>query len=159
MPTAGWWEALWPDPVAVPVKVGIKPDMDVIDLCAGDGWFMLQIAKLAPRVIAIDIDPALLEAARHRLGESGVENCDFVVGNAYDIRRLALAGRFRVSGKRFGVPDRSWLARSGETPLSPQNASRSSIGVHCRARKQPCWANRAAPERSCECRPIKRSGL
>jgi len=76
MPTAGWWEALWPDPVGVLIKVGVKSDRDVIDLCSGDGWFTLQIAKHAHHVIAIDIDPALLEVARHRLAEGGVENCD-----------------------------------------------------------------------------------
>ena len=39
--------------------VGITPGMEVIDLCSGDGWFTLQIAKLAPHVMAIDIDPEL----------------------------------------------------------------------------------------------------
>ena len=72
-------EALWPDPVGGLFKVGVRPDMDVIDLCSGDGWFTLQIAKLARNVVAIDIDSALLEAARHRLAESDAENCDFVV--------------------------------------------------------------------------------
>ena len=84
MPTAGWWEALWPDPVGVLVEAGLKSDMDVIDLCSGDGWFTLQIAKLARHVVAIDIDPALLEIACHRLRESGAGNCDFVVGDAYE---------------------------------------------------------------------------
>src|SRR5438132_220800 len=88
MPTAGWWEALWPDPAGVLAKVGVKPGMEVIDLCAGDGWFTLPIAKLARRVIAIDIDPAMLDLARHRLGESAATNCEFVAGDAYDIRQL-----------------------------------------------------------------------
>ena len=79
MPNAGWWEALWPDPAGVLVQVGIKPDMDVIDLCSGDGWFTLQIAKLARHVVAIDIDPGLLQIARHRLAENNTGNCDFVV--------------------------------------------------------------------------------
>ena len=50
MPTAGWWEALWPDPAGVLAAVGVKPGMEVIDLCSGDGWFTLQIAKLARHV-------------------------------------------------------------------------------------------------------------
>src|SRR5437764_2058284 len=85
MPTAGWWEALWPDPAGVLAAVGIKPDVEVIDLCSGDGWFTLQIAKMARHVTAIDIDPGLLEVARHRFNESAVSNCDFVSGNAYDL--------------------------------------------------------------------------
>ena len=36
MPTAGWWEALWPDPARVLALVGITPGMSVVDLCSGD---------------------------------------------------------------------------------------------------------------------------
>ena len=89
MPTAGWWEALWPDPAGVLTAVGIKPGMEVIDLCSGDGWFTLQIAKTARRVVAIEIDRNLLEVARHRRAESGVTNCDFVAGDAYELAKLA----------------------------------------------------------------------
>ncbi|HLK81069.1 MAG TPA: class I SAM-dependent methyltransferase [Xanthobacteraceae bacterium] len=121
MPTAGWWEALWQDPAGIVAKVGIKPGMEVIDLCSGDGWFTLQIARLARHVIAIDIDPALLEVARHRLAESGARNCDFIAGDAYDIARLwpqpvdfvFLANAFH------GVPDQPRLARSVRDALKP----------------------------------------
>jgi SAM-dependent methyltransferase len=74
MPAAGWWEALWPSPATVLAAVGISSGMDVIDLCRGDGWFTLQIAKLAKRVVAIDIDRQLLDVARLRLAENGVTN-------------------------------------------------------------------------------------
>jgi hypothetical protein len=37
MPTAGWWEALWPDPASVLAAVGLRLGMEVIDLCSGDG--------------------------------------------------------------------------------------------------------------------------
>ena len=121
MPTAGWWEALWPDPVGVLTAVGMKPSMTVMDLCSGDGWFTLQIAKLAKHVVAIDIDANLLNVARHRLAESGVTNCDFVAGNAYELTRLwprpvdfvFLANAFH------GVPDRERLARSVHDALAP----------------------------------------
>jgi SAM-dependent methyltransferase len=121
MPAAGWWEALWPDPAGIVAKTGVKPGLDVIDLCAGDGWFTLQIAKLARHVVAIDIDPALLEIARHRLAESGARNCDFIAGDAYDIAQLwpqpvdfvFLANAFH------GVPDRPRLARAVRDALKP----------------------------------------
>jgi hypothetical protein len=35
MPTAGWWEALWPDPAGVLAATGLTPGMDVVDLCSG----------------------------------------------------------------------------------------------------------------------------
>jgi len=121
MPIADWWKALWPDPARVLAKVGMKPGMDVIDLCCGDGWFTLHIAGLARRVIAIDVDPALLEVARRRLSESKLNNCAFVTGNAYDIRRLCprpvdfvfLANVFH------GVPDKPRLARAIHDVLKP----------------------------------------
>lgn len=114
MPTAGWWEALWPDPAGVLAAVGVKPGMEVIDLCSGDGWFTLQIAKIARHVIAIDIDPNLLEVARHRLTEGGVTNCDFVVGNAYELAKLVPgpADFVFMANASHGVPDRPRLARA-----------------------------------------------
>ena len=88
MPNAGWWEALWPDPAGVLAKVGIRPGMDVIDLCSGDGWF-----TLADRAAG-----ASRRRDRHRAGvarsrppsadRKHMSNCDFVAGDAYDIARL-----------------------------------------------------------------------
>ena len=112
MPTAGWWEALWPDPAFVVRTVGITQGVDVIDLCSGDGWFTLPIAKVARRVIAIDIDPQLLEISKHRLAEGGVSNVDFVLGNAYRLPELVLRKvDFVFMANAFhGVPDKPRLA-------------------------------------------------
>lgn len=121
MPTAGWWEALWPNPAGVLAQVGVKPGMDVIDLCSGDGWFTLQIARIARRVISIDIDPALLDVARHRLRENGVTNCEFLHGDAYDIATLwPRPVDFVFMANAFhGVPDRGRLSRSIYAALKP----------------------------------------
>jgi ubiquinone/menaquinone biosynthesis C-methylase UbiE len=113
MPTAGWWETLWPDPAEVLSKVGIAAGMNIVDLCSGDGWFTLQIAKLARHVTAIDIDRNLLDIAETRLSESGLTNYEFVEGSAYDINTIVsqptdfvfLANAFH------GVPDRTRLAQ------------------------------------------------
>ena len=137
MPTAGWWEALWPDPAGVLSKVGIKPGMDVIDLCSGDGWFTLQIAKVARHVVAIDIDAGLLEVARHRLAEAGVTNCDFVAGDAYDIGRLwPRPVDFVFMANAFhGVPERARLARSVANALKPAGRF-AVVNWHERAREE-----------------------
>ena len=121
MPTAGWWEALWPDPAGVLAAVGIEPGMEVVDLCSGDGWFTLQIAKIARHVIAIDIDPSLLEVARHRLTESGTTNCDFVAGDAYELAKLVSgpADFVFLANAFHGVPDRPRLARAVRATLRP----------------------------------------
>ena len=107
MPTAGWWEALWPDPAGVLAAVGLRSGMDVIDLCSGDGWFTLEMAKVARHVCAIDIDPDMLEVARHRLAENGITNCDFFAADAYDITKLTEPADFIFMANAFhGVSDR-----------------------------------------------------
>jgi ubiquinone/menaquinone biosynthesis C-methylase UbiE len=137
MPTAGWWEALWSDPAGMLAMVGIRPGMDVVDLCSGDGWFTLQIAKIARQVVAIDIDPALLEVARHRLAEGGVTNCDFVVGDAYDLARLvrAPADVVFMANAFHGVPDRARLAGSVAGALKPGGRF-AIVNWHQRPREQ-----------------------
>ena len=114
MPTAGWWEALWPDPANVLAAVGLTSGMEAVDLCSGDGWFTLQIAKVARRVVAIDIDRPLLEVARLRLTESGVTNFELMAGDAYDIAKLLREPTdFVFMANAFhGVPDRPRLARA-----------------------------------------------
>jgi len=39
MPGKDWWHYLWPDQEAALRAVGIGPDMQVVDLCCGDGHF------------------------------------------------------------------------------------------------------------------------
>src|SRR6478672_2962402 len=83
--------------------------------CCGSalGWFTLQIAKVARHVTAIDIDPNLLEVARHRLMESGANNCKFIAGDAYAIAELAGPADFVFLANAFhGVPDRAGLAQA-----------------------------------------------
>ncbi len=137
MPTAGWWEALWPDPATVLNQVGIRAGMTVIDLCSGDGWFTLQIARIARRVIAIDIDRKLLDLAKSRLAESGFTNCDFVEGDAYGIAELVpqpvdfvfLANAFH------GVPERTRLARAVAHALK-SGGRFAIVNWHARPREQ-----------------------
>jgi SAM-dependent methyltransferase len=88
MPDADWWEALWPQPAAVLAAVGVRPTMDVVDLCSGDGLFTAEIAKIAHSVVAIDVDAVLLRATEQRLSVNGLTNTIFVEGDAYDIARL-----------------------------------------------------------------------
>ena len=89
MPDPGWWETLWRDPARIIADAGVTAGMTVVDLCSGDGWFTLQLSKIAREVIAIEIDAKLLEKARLRLGESGLSNCVFLEADAYDVASAA----------------------------------------------------------------------
>jgi SAM-dependent methyltransferase len=113
MPNTGWWGALWPDPTSVLERAGLKAGASAVDLCCGDGWFTLPMARLASRVTAIDIDPALLEVARQRLVNAGVSNVAFRAGDAFNIAALAAPADFVFLANAFhGVPDRARLARA-----------------------------------------------
>lgn len=137
MPTAGWWEALWPDPAEVLLAVGLTPGMDVIDLCSGDGWFTLQIARIARHVLAIDLDVRQIEIARIRLAESGITNCSFVAGNAYDVADLAPqpVDLVFMANAFHGVPDPLRLARAVREALRP-NGHFAIVNWHQRPREE-----------------------
>jgi SAM-dependent methyltransferase len=122
MPDPGWWEALWPDPAKVLRDVGVTPGMDVIDLCCGDGWFTLPLSRSAGSVIAIDIGPALLEAAKMRIAEhGGAPNCTFVEADAYDVAEVVphAVDHVLLANAFHGVPDKPRLARSVCDSLKP----------------------------------------
>ncbi len=122
MPDPDWWQALWPDPAGVLADVGVAPDMDAVDLCCGDGWFTLPLCRIARRVVAIDIDAALLEAARARVADrGGMTNCRFVVADAYDVANVVgePADHVLLANVFHGVPDRPRLARAVCDSLKP----------------------------------------
>jgi SAM-dependent methyltransferase len=167
MPNAGWWEALWPDPAGVLAAVGVRPGMEVIDLCCGDGWFTLQIAKIARHVVAIDIDPNLLEVARHRLTETGATNCDNIAGDAYEVAKLVPgpADFVFLANSFHGVPDRPRLALAVRAVLKPEGLF-AIINWHQRPREEttvlgeprgPRTELRLSPEQTIEA--VESSGL
>jgi SAM-dependent methyltransferase len=121
MPDPDWWEALWPDPAKVLTDTGVRPGMDAVDLCCGDGWFTLPLARIARRVIAIDIDTALLDVARRRLAQAHVTNCSFAEVDAYDIGKAlrAPADHVFLANVFHGVPDRPRMARAVHDVLKP----------------------------------------
>jgi SAM-dependent methyltransferase len=114
MPAADWWQALWPDPAEVLVKMGVRPGAVAVDLCCGDGLFTAALAAIASRVYAIDIDTAVLDRARARVAAAGAANCDFAVADAMAVDAVVpepvdyvfLANTFH------GVPDQPRLARA-----------------------------------------------
>jgi SAM-dependent methyltransferase len=122
MPDPGWWEALWPDPAKVLTDVGVTPGMSVVDLCCGDGWFTFPLARIARKVVAIDIDAKLIAAAKVRFAErGGAPNCTFVVADAYNIPRVVheSVDHVLLANAFHGVPDGPRLARAILDVLKP----------------------------------------
>ena len=116
-----WWSALWPDPEAVLRKVGLRPGMRAVDLCCGYGWFTAPMARIADpgEVIGVDLDPAMIEAARRHVRAHGAPECRWITGDAGEIdRQLSGTVDFILVANVFhGVPDRTALARCAATRL------------------------------------------
>ena len=121
MPDPDWWQALWPRPREVLAKLGIQPGTDAVDLCCGDGLFTLPLAGMTRRVVAIDLDPEMLELARARAAAAGVKNCVFIAGDAYDLARLipAPVDLVLIANTFHGVPDQARLAHAVAAVLRP----------------------------------------
>ena len=121
MPDATWWQALFPNPAQILALIGLAPGMDVVDLCVGDGWFTLQMAKIARHVMAVDIDAKMLALASSRLGQERISNCDYQLGDAYGLTEFVArpVDLVFMANSFHGVPDRERLARIVGEALKP----------------------------------------
>ena len=122
MPDKDWWHALWPNPEEVTGKVGIRRSMRIVDLCCGDGYFTAPMARLASpgRVIAIDLDPTLLQEAQAAC--RGLSNCIFVEGDARDLRELVAepVDYVLIANTFHGAPNKIELAHTVRAVLKPE---------------------------------------
>ena len=137
MPSAGWWEALFADPTGIVAALGVAAGTTVVDLCAGDGWFTRAIAKSARRVIAIDIEPSLLDLSGKRLAESGITNVAFMPGDAFAIAAMVTkpADLVFMANCFHGVPDAGRLAGEIARVLRPGGIF-SVLNWHNRPREE-----------------------
>jgi ubiquinone/menaquinone biosynthesis C-methylase UbiE len=158
MPDAAWWEALWPNPAKVLADVGLEPGMSAVDLCCGDGWFTLWMAKIASDVIGIDIDAALLQTARTRLMEIGISNCTLVEADAFEIGRVLRepADHVLLANVFHGVPNGLGLACAVRDVLKPGGLF-AIVNWHAKPREEtvilgeprgPATELRMAPEQT-----------
>jgi SAM-dependent methyltransferase len=137
MPDSAWWPALWPRPGKVLADLGVEPEMKVIDLCCGDGLFTVPLTRIARRVVAIDLDPEMLRIAQASVTAAWATNCTFVVGDAYNVAKLAPdpADFVLIANTFHGVPDKPRLARAVATAL--KTAGRFAIvNWHRRPREE-----------------------
>jgi ubiquinone/menaquinone biosynthesis C-methylase UbiE len=70
-------------------RLGVKPDMKVLDLGCGDGTTALPAAKLGADVLGVDIAANLVAAGNRRASELGLRNCHFQEGDATNLQDLA----------------------------------------------------------------------
>jgi len=120
MPSDDWRSTLWPSLGKVLAAVRVSPGTRVaVDLCCGDGLFTEPLTRVARRVIAIDIDPAMIERARVRLAKA---NCEFVIGDAYRVRNAVdvRADVIFMANAFHGFAEKRRLARAVATAIKPR---------------------------------------
>ncbi|NOX08772.1 MAG: class I SAM-dependent methyltransferase [Gammaproteobacteria bacterium] len=119
MPDQDWWQALWPDPAAVLRTVGIKPGMDVVDLCCGDGLFTRPMCELVfpAKTWALDLDADLLEQAQKACRDNS--NLHVIAGDARElVNTIDHPVDFIFIANTFhGVPEKTELARAAHQSL------------------------------------------
>lgn len=82
-------------------RLGIDPEMRVLDVAAGSGALSLPAARTGAAVLATDISPAMVERLEARAREAGLSNLE---ARVMDGQALALEDdTFDVAGSQFGV--------------------------------------------------------
>jgi ubiquinone/menaquinone biosynthesis C-methylase UbiE len=74
-------------PIEMLEQLRLQNGMTICDMGSGDGYYTFKMASLvAPkgRVIAVDIQPEMLQALSKRMQEVKVENIDTVLGELWD---------------------------------------------------------------------------
>lgn len=129
MPDTEWWSALWPDPRSVLQDLGLTSGLSVVDLCCGDGHFTVPLAHLVGpggRIIALDMDIDMLQAARDRMQSQGpdfaADMCCWTEGDACHIDEKTGEGVDVVlmANTFHGVPDKVALAEAVRRALKPR---------------------------------------
>lgn len=149
MPDRAWWAALWPQPQQVLRSIGITADMTVLDLCCGDGYFTAPLAKLVQgKVIALDIDCAMLERAKGEVAKAGAAVQRWICADAMALTtQLKESVDFVLLANTFhGVPDQTGLVRLVRTVLRPHGAL-ALINWHPADRKEtPVFGQARGPK-------------
>ena len=122
MPDRDWWAALWPDPSSLLRALGVTADMTALDLCCGDGYFAVPLARIVDgRVYALDIDPEMINQARADAERRGVLALQWITGDAYDVAAVIRdpVDFVLLANTLHGVPDKRALAGAVAEVLRP----------------------------------------
>ncbi|MCL4203101.1 MAG: methyltransferase domain-containing protein [Pirellulaceae bacterium] len=68
-------------------NLGVKAGMTVCDMGCGNGFYSIQLGKMVGpegRVLAVDVQPQMLEMLKERAAEAGLENIEPILGQLHD---------------------------------------------------------------------------
>jgi ubiquinone/menaquinone biosynthesis C-methylase UbiE len=75
----------WQRPERVLAALGIQAGQSVADIGAGTGYFTVRISPVVGRtgrVLAVDVEPSMVEHIRRRATESGLDNVEAILARA-----------------------------------------------------------------------------
>ena len=67
-------------------KLAINPNDVVVDFGCGPGYYTIELAKKAKRVVAVDLSPEMLKKAQNKAEKAGVKNIQFLQSNGTNIQ-------------------------------------------------------------------------
>jgi len=75
-------------PDSVPIRHGIEPGMTVLEIGPGNGRYTMAFARRVGKqgkVVAVDIEPRMIQRVTRRAQEEGVDNIEARVADVYEL--------------------------------------------------------------------------
>lgn len=72
-------------------KLGVTSEMTAVDFGCGPGYFTVELAKRAGKVVAVDLSEKMLQKAKQKVSKAGLGNTTFLQSDGTSIR---LSGSF-----------------------------------------------------------------
>jgi SAM-dependent methyltransferase len=101
--------------------LGLTKEHRLMDLGCGPGWLGIAFAPLVGKVIGIDPEPAMLEAARAIATAAGIE-IEMIEGSSYDLSLQLGTFRAVVIGRAFHWMDRADTLRKLDALIEEDGA-------------------------------------
>jgi ubiquinone/menaquinone biosynthesis C-methylase UbiE len=67
-------------------KLAINPNDVAVDFGCGPGYYTIELAKKAKRVVAVDLSSGMLKKAQNKADKAGVKNIQFLQSNGTNIQ-------------------------------------------------------------------------
>ena len=91
----------------------------MLDLACGPGRIALALAPKFESVLAVDLEPHMVEVGRRRAGEAGIANVSWIVGRAEDLELAAESVDLITIGEAFHRLDQGKVLELAMHSLKP----------------------------------------
>lgn len=140
MPDRDWWSALWPNPEAMLRGLGARSGQRALDVCCGDGYFTVPLARLTtPAVtVGVDLDNDALELARRDATSARLDNISLIHASASDLGELVDGGFDFVllASTLHGVPEQLEMILALRRLMTDPGGRLVVINWHALSRKK-----------------------